>query len=48
VGSRSIVAAGSVVSRTVPDACIVGGNPARFVGRSLRDDLTPHETPSER
>jgi acetyltransferase-like isoleucine patch superfamily enzyme len=34
VGSRCVVAAGSVVSNPVPDGCIVGGNPARFVGRT--------------
>jgi acetyltransferase-like isoleucine patch superfamily enzyme len=33
VGSQSIVAAGSVVAKSVPDRCIVGGNPARFVGK---------------
>jgi acetyltransferase-like isoleucine patch superfamily enzyme len=33
VGSRCIVAAGSVVSGAVPDGTIVGGNPARFVGK---------------
>src|SRR5262249_19728359 len=33
VGSRCIVAAGSVVSSAVPDGTVVGGNPARFVGR---------------
>lgn len=34
VGSRCIVAAGSVVSNPVPDGCTVGGNPARFVGKT--------------
>jgi acetyltransferase-like isoleucine patch superfamily enzyme len=38
VGSRCIVAAGSVVSSPVTDGCIVGGNPARFVGRSAACD----------
>lgn len=33
VGSRCIVAAGSVVSNPLPDRCIVGGNPARFISR---------------
>jgi virginiamycin A acetyltransferase len=33
VGCRCIVAAGSVVSNPLPDGCIVGGNPARFVGK---------------
>jgi acetyltransferase-like isoleucine patch superfamily enzyme len=35
VGSRCIIAAGSVVSTPVPDCCIVGGNPARFIGRTM-------------
>lgn len=34
VGSRCIVAAGSVVSSPVPDGCKVGGNPARFVAKT--------------
>src|SRR5262249_43879911 len=33
VGSRCIVAAGSVVANPVPDGCTVGGNPARFIGK---------------
>jgi virginiamycin A acetyltransferase len=33
VGNRCIVAAGSVVSLPIPDGCLVGGNPARFVRR---------------
>jgi acetyltransferase-like isoleucine patch superfamily enzyme len=33
VGSRCVIAAGAVVSNPVPDGCIVGGNPARFVGK---------------
>ncbi len=31
VGKNSIVAAGSVVAKDVPDNCIVGGNPAKFI-----------------
>jgi virginiamycin A acetyltransferase len=34
VGSRCIVAAGSVVATPVPDGCKVGGNPARFIGKT--------------
>jgi acetyltransferase-like isoleucine patch superfamily enzyme len=34
VGSRCIIAAGSVVAATVPDGCKVGGNPARFIGKT--------------
>jgi acetyltransferase-like isoleucine patch superfamily enzyme len=33
VGSRCIVAAAGVVSCPVPDGCLVGGNPARFIQR---------------
>jgi carbonic anhydrase/acetyltransferase-like protein (isoleucine patch superfamily) len=32
IGNRVIVAAGSVVSRSIPDNCVVGGVPARFLG----------------
>lgn len=32
IGNRVIVAAGSVVTKSVPDNCIVGGNPARIIG----------------
>jgi acetyltransferase-like isoleucine patch superfamily enzyme len=32
VGDRSIVAAGSVVTKSVPSGSIVGGNPARIIG----------------
>jgi len=31
IGSRVVVAAGSVVTRDVPDDCLVAGNPARVV-----------------
>jgi acetyltransferase-like isoleucine patch superfamily enzyme len=45
VGSRCIVAAGSVVASPVPDGCIVGGNPARFVGKSAHGaTVTPPPT----
>jgi virginiamycin A acetyltransferase len=37
VGSRCIVAAGSVVSTAVPDNRIVGGNPARFIGKTAEN-----------
>jgi acetyltransferase-like isoleucine patch superfamily enzyme len=32
IGSRCVVAAGSVVTRSVPDGSVVGGNPARLIG----------------
>lgn len=31
IGKRSIVGAGSVVTKSVPDYCIVGGNPAKIL-----------------
>jgi acetyltransferase-like isoleucine patch superfamily enzyme len=33
IGSRVIVGAGSVVTKSVPDGCLVAGNPARLLGR---------------
>lgn len=32
IGSRVVVAAGSVVTKNVPDGVVVGGNPARVIG----------------
>ena len=32
IGSNVIVAAGSVVTKSIHDNCIVGGNPARIIG----------------
>ena len=37
IGPNAIVAAGSVVTKNVPVGCIVGGNPARVIGKY--DDL---------
>lgn len=34
IGERCIVAAGSVVTRSVPEGAIVGGNPARVIGQT--------------
>ena len=33
IGENSIVAAGAVVTKDVPDYCVVGGNPARILKR---------------
>jgi acetyltransferase-like isoleucine patch superfamily enzyme len=32
IGNRCVVAAGSVVTRSVPDGTVVGGNPAKIIG----------------
>ena len=34
VGARSIIAAGSVVTKSIPADCLAGGNPAKVI-RSL-------------
>lgn len=31
IGDHVIVAAGSVVTKSIPSNCVVGGNPARFI-----------------
>ncbi|MBI5105865.1 MAG: hypothetical protein HZB46_12955 [Solirubrobacterales bacterium] len=31
IGARSLVAAGAVVAESVPENCVVGGNPARVI-----------------
>ncbi len=33
IGNRVIVAAGSVVTKSVPDGVIIGGNPAKIIGQ---------------
>ena len=35
VGNHSIVAAGAVVTKDVPDNCIVGGNPAKIIKQGI-------------
>jgi len=48
IGQASLVGAGSVVTRDVPDYAVVTGNPARTVGdvreRRLRNDMARTET----
>lgn len=33
IGPNAVIAAGSVVVKNVAEGCIVGGNPARVIGR---------------
>ena len=33
LGPNAIVAAGSVVTKDVPEGCVVGGNPAKVIGK---------------
>lgn len=33
IGSRVVVAAGSVVTKDIPDGVVVGGNPAKVIGK---------------
>ena len=35
IGNNSIVAAGSLVTKDVPDNCIVAGNPARIIKKNI-------------
>ena len=32
IGERCIIAGGAVVTKSVPDGCMVAGNPAKFIG----------------
>lgn len=38
IGARSIVAAGSVVTKSFPADCIIGGNPAKIIRRIGPED----------
>ena len=51
IGPNAIIAAGSVVAMDVPEGAIVGGNPARIIGKT--DDLLAkrkklHDMPSDK
>ncbi len=39
IGQNALVAAGSVVTRDVPDGVIVAGNPARTIGKVKADEI---------
>lgn len=34
IGDRCIVGGGSVVTKSVPDGCMVAGNPAKYIGKT--------------
>ena len=34
IGERCIIGGGSVVTKSVPDGCMVAGNPAKYIGRT--------------
>lgn len=42
IGENAIVAAGSIVNKSVPDGAIVGGNPSKIIG-STKDYISKHE-----
>lgn len=42
VGKNTIVAAGTVVTKSVPEGCIVGGNPAKILGKT-EEYITRHK-----
>ncbi|WJH32307.1 acyltransferase [Paenibacillus sp. CC-CFT747] len=42
IGNDVIVAAGSIVTKSIPDNCIVAGNPARVIGKTS-DYLEKHK-----
>ena len=46
IGDNCVVGAGSVVSRSIPDNCVVAGNPAKFIC-STSDYFEKHRTASE-
>lgn len=49
IGDGSIVAAGSIVTKSVPENVIVGGNPARIIGdvNSFLEKILPYNVKSK-
>lgn len=45
IGSRSVIGAGSIVTRDIPDDVFAAGNPCRVI-RTLKNDASPRATPS--
>jgi len=39
IGNNVVVAAGAVITRDIPDDCVVGGVPAKVI-RKIENDLT--------
>ena len=57
IGERCIVGGGSVVTKSIPDGCMVAGNPAKFIGytddfyrrlKEKHDTSTGKMTPAEK
>lgn len=42
IGNHCVVAAGSVVTKDVPDHCLVGGNPAKIIKEGIEIDDNFH------
>jgi acetyltransferase-like isoleucine patch superfamily enzyme len=55
IGRRCVIGANSVVTKSIPDGCVVAGNPARFICRTedyirrlSRFDVQTHGLPQSR
>lgn len=42
IGNNVVIAAGAVVTKDVPDNCVVGGVPAKMI-REINDDTEENE-----